>query len=185
LNPTPLVELLLLAAALLAIAVVVVAGRRLRKVRVDRYHLMREFFRGGDALAEHAADLGADRLHPVSLAAGAAAGGRTLAQVDPAQDRVVVTALVHDGKRTLEPAADTRLAAGDVRVLFGAPADLERAEARLTAPAAGQDLTGPAPPRSTRRRSRPTGSGRSRPASRRSPGRVSSERRSRRSAACR
>jgi CPA2 family monovalent cation:H+ antiporter-2 len=110
---------------------------RIRDVRVDRYHLMREFFRGGDALAEHAGDLGADRLHSVSLATGAAAVGRTLAQVDPAQDRVVVTALVRAGRRTLEPAAGTRLAAGDVLVLFGAPADLERAEARLTQPAAG------------------------------------------------
>jgi CPA2 family monovalent cation:H+ antiporter-2 len=110
---------------------------RIRDVRLDRYHLMREFFRGGDALAEHAADLGADRLHSVSLAAGAAAVGRALAQVDPARDHVVVTALVREGKRTLEPAADTRLAAGDVLVLFGAPADLERAEARLTQPAAG------------------------------------------------
>jgi CPA2 family monovalent cation:H+ antiporter-2 len=110
---------------------------RIRDVRVDRYHLMREFFRGGDALAAHAADLGADRLHSVSLATGAAAVGRTLAQVDPAQDRVLVTALERAGKRTLEPAADTRLATGDVLVLFGAPADLERAEARLTQPAAG------------------------------------------------
>ena len=110
---------------------------RIRDARVDRYHLMREFFRGGDALAGHAGDPGADRLHSVSLPAGAAAVGRTLAQVDPARDRVVVTALVRAGRRTLEPAADTRLAAGDVLVLFGAPADLERAEARLTAPAAG------------------------------------------------
>ena len=110
---------------------------RIRDARVDRYHLMREFFRGGDALAEHPGDRAADRLHSVSLTAGAAAVGRTLAQVDPAKDRVVVTALVRDGKRTLEPAAGTRLAAGDVLVLFGAPADLERAEARLTQPAAG------------------------------------------------
>ena len=110
---------------------------RIRDARVDRYHLMREFFRGSDALAGHAGDREADRLHSVSLQAGSAAVGLTLAQVEPAKDRVVVTALVREGKRTLAPAAETRLAAGDVLVLFGAPADLERAEARLTEPAAG------------------------------------------------
>jgi len=110
---------------------------RIRDVRVDRYHLMREFFRGSDALAERADDRAADRLHSVSLPAGAAAAGRSLVQLDLAKERVVVNALVRDGKRTLEPAAETRLAAGDVLVLFGAPADLQRAEARLTEPPAG------------------------------------------------
>ncbi|MBK9244512.1 MAG: cation:proton antiporter [Burkholderiales bacterium] len=110
---------------------------RVRDARVDRYHLMREFFRGNEVLAGHTVESDADRLHSVSLPAGAAAVGRTLAQVDPAKDHIVVTALVREGKRTLEPAADTRLAAGDVLVLFGAPADLERAEARLTEPAVG------------------------------------------------
>ena len=87
---------------------------------------------------EHrAGDRDADRLHSVSLPAGAAAAGRSLAQLELAKERVVVTALVRDGKRTLEPAADTRLAAGDVLVIFGAPADLQRAEARLTEPPAG------------------------------------------------
>ncbi|MCU0764911.1 MAG: cation:proton antiporter [Burkholderiaceae bacterium] len=109
---------------------------RIRDARVDRYHLMREFFRGSDALREHAGDRDADRLHSVPLPAGASSIGRSLAQVDLARDRVVVTALVRDGKRTLEPAADTRLVTDDVLVLFGAPADLERAEARLTEPAA-------------------------------------------------
>jgi monovalent cation:H+ antiporter-2, CPA2 family len=86
--------------------------------------LLREFFRGGDALPEHAGDSEADRLHSVVLEAGTAAVGRTLAQVDLAQDRVLVTALLRGGKRNLAPAVETQLAAGDVLVLFGAPADL-------------------------------------------------------------
>ncbi len=110
---------------------------RIRDVRADRYHLMREFFRGSDALAGHADDHDADRLHSVSLPAGAAAAGRSLAQLDLARERVVVTAMVRGGRRALAPPDETRLAAGDVLVLFGAPADLQRAEARLTEPAVG------------------------------------------------
>jgi CPA2 family monovalent cation:H+ antiporter-2 len=109
--------------------------RRIRDVRVDRYHLMREFFRGSEALAGHADDADADRLHSVALDAGAAAIGRTLAELDLQRDRVLVTALLREGKRDLAPGAATRLNAGDVLVLFGAPADLDRATARLLGPA--------------------------------------------------
>lgn len=103
--------------------------RRVRDVRVDRYRLMREFFRGGDPLAEDRD--GGDRLHPVTLRAGAAAVGRSLAELDIDADHLMVTALLRAGTRTLAPPADTVLRVDDVVVLFGAPADLERVEARL------------------------------------------------------
>lgn len=105
--------------------------RRIRDVRVDRYHLLREFFHGSDALSGHAGDEAADRLHSVRLPPGAAAVGRTLGELDLARDRVVVTALTRQGKRHTAPSADTSIEAEDVLVLFGAPEDLERAEARL------------------------------------------------------
>jgi CPA2 family monovalent cation:H+ antiporter-2 len=105
--------------------------RKVRDVRVDRYRLMREFFRGGDSLAEDRME--ADRLHSVTLPAGAVAIGRTLAELDLARQHVLVTALLRTGKRTLAPRADTVLQADDVIVLFGAPADIERVEARLLA----------------------------------------------------
>jgi CPA2 family monovalent cation:H+ antiporter-2 len=102
--------------------------RRVRDVRVDRYRLLREFFHGGDALSGNGER---DRLHSVSLPEGAAAIGRTLAELDLARDRVVATAMLRQGRRQLAPATDTRIEAGDVIVLFGSPEDLERAEARL------------------------------------------------------
>lgn len=105
--------------------------RRIRDVRVDRYHLLREFFRGSDALAGHAGDEEADRLHSVRLPPGAAAIGRALGELDLARDRVVVTAMTRRGKRQLAPDPATRVEAEDVLVLFGSPADLERAEVRL------------------------------------------------------
>ena len=103
--------------------------RRVRDVRVDRYRLMREFFRGGDTLAEDRTD--ADRLHSVTLRSGAAAVGQTLSELELEQDHVLVTALVRAGKRALAPPPDMPLQADDVVVLFGSPDDLQRVEARL------------------------------------------------------
>lgn len=105
--------------------------RRIRDVRVGRYHLMREFFRGTDPLEGHAGEATADRLHALTLSAGAAAIGRTLAEADLAREHVLVTALLRQGKRHLAPGADMRLQSDDVLVLFGTPADLDRATARL------------------------------------------------------
>jgi CPA2 family monovalent cation:H+ antiporter-2 len=103
--------------------------RRVRDVRVDRYRLMREFFRSSDALSLDSDD--ADRLQTVTLHEGTAALGQTLAELDITADKVVVTALLRAGKRTLSPRADTALQAYDVVVLFGAPPDLARVAARL------------------------------------------------------
>jgi CPA2 family monovalent cation:H+ antiporter-2 len=105
--------------------------RRIRDARLGRYRLMREFFHGDDALAGHAEDADADRLHSVALPAGAAAVGRSLREVDLAQDRVLATAVLRQGRRILAPGPDFRIEADDVVVLFGTPADLQRARARL------------------------------------------------------
>lgn len=79
--------------------------RRIRDARVDRYRLLREFFRGGDAPSGGGED--ADRLHSVPLPEGAAAVGRTLAELDLARDRVLVAALVRQGRRKLAPSPET------------------------------------------------------------------------------
>jgi len=57
--------------------------------------------------------------------------GRSLAELDIDADHLMVTALLRAGTRMLAPPADTVLRVDDVVVLFGAPADLERGEARL------------------------------------------------------
>ncbi len=105
--------------------------RRVRDARTDRYRLMREFFHGDNVLAADDAD--AERLHAVTLRAGAAAIGQSLGSLGLQEDRVLATALVRAGRRTLAPGADTTLQADDVVVLFGGPQDLQRAEQRLTA----------------------------------------------------
>jgi CPA2 family monovalent cation:H+ antiporter-2 len=105
--------------------------RRIRAVQADRYHLLREFFRGNEPLAGHRDEPEAERLRSVQLASGAAAVGRRLDELDLGRDRVLVTALLRRGQRQLDPPRDTRLEGDDVLVLFGTPEDLERAEARL------------------------------------------------------
>ncbi|MFN9212443.1 MAG: cation:proton antiporter, partial [Betaproteobacteria bacterium] len=107
-------------------------ARRLRTARGDRYRLLREVFRGDEAIG---GDAIAERLHTVTLPPGVAAVGRRLEALALGGGRVVATALVRDGLRYDAPAPDTELAAGDTLVLFGLPDDLLRAEARLLAAA--------------------------------------------------
>jgi CPA2 family monovalent cation:H+ antiporter-2 len=55
--------------------------------------------------------------------------GKTIGELE--LPGVSVTALVRKGERHLDPPADTRLEPGDVLVLFGRDADVQRAEDAL------------------------------------------------------
>ena len=101
-------------------------------IRHDRYAILRSVFKGrqaggpageGDALRQ--------QLRTVVLPPGARAVGRTLGEVGLERGGVVVTALRREGIVGREPDAGTRLREGDVLVLWGTPADLERGESRL------------------------------------------------------
>jgi CPA2 family monovalent cation:H+ antiporter-2 len=105
--------------------------RRLRGQRLSHYHLLREVLRGEDKLDAGSELPGADRMRPVVLPAGGSACGCRLADLELAG--VLVTALVRNGKRSLAPAAETVLEAGDVVVLFGPALDIEAAARRLLA----------------------------------------------------
>ena len=103
--------------------------RRIQQQREDRYRLLREFIRGETGFLDDAHVRSRERLHPVVIPEGAAAVGRTLAEL-PLAD-VVVTALVRDGERHLEPPPTTQVVAGDAVVLFGTTAAVEKAEGAL------------------------------------------------------
>lgn len=108
--------------------------RRVRDVRADRYRLLRGYFHGEDILEEAQEDEAMHpRLHAVTLADGAYAVGRRLAELDLEGAGVTVTAVRRGGIRGPQPGPDTQLRAGDVLVLYGRPEDLERAEERLLA----------------------------------------------------
>lgn len=100
--------------------------RRMKEQREGRYRLLRELYRGDSYLAANPQEQGADRLRPVSLPPDTPTIGKTLDDI--ALSGVVVTALVREGKKELEPPPETRLESGDVLVLFGSPEDLEQAE---------------------------------------------------------
>ena len=103
--------------------------RRIQEQRSGRYQLLREFIRGDAPYLDEDAPA-PERVHPVVLGRRSAMVGTTLGGL--ALPGVTVTSLVRKGERHLDPPADTRLEAGDVLVLFGRDADVDRAEDVLT-----------------------------------------------------
>jgi monovalent cation:H+ antiporter-2, CPA2 family len=101
--------------------------RRVQAQRAGHYRQLRELFAGDNLHDSFKADPGADRLHAVKVPPECRLVGLPLSGLP--LDGVVVTALVHQGRRQLQPDPATLLQAGDTMVLFG-PADaLASAEA--------------------------------------------------------
>lgn len=103
--------------------------RDVQEQRATRYRLLREFFRG-DPASEDDAEGEVARLHSVVLPHDSRWAGHSVAAL-PLDDSVTLTALVRDQHRHITPQPDDVLAGGDVLVLFGTPAALERAQAQL------------------------------------------------------
>jgi CPA2 family monovalent cation:H+ antiporter-2 len=102
--------------------------RHVRNVRTDRYRMLRGFFHGvyvDDGNDTHAYQ---ERLHSITLPAGAYAVGKLIADLRLEEVGVSVSAVRRGGIRGPEPSPETKLTAGDVLVLFGAPEALEQAE---------------------------------------------------------
>ncbi|PHV10653.1 monovalent cation:proton antiporter family protein [Chitinimonas sp. BJB300] len=103
--------------------------RHIRDAREQRYSLFRGFFRGisDEGLEEQAQP----RLHSIQLNLGAAAIGKTLADLKLVEVDVSVRSLRQGGRRLDEPPPEHLLQVGDVLVLLGTPDALARAERRL------------------------------------------------------
>jgi len=102
--------------------------RRLHAQWTGRYQLLREMFRGDDVWRDSKMDEQAARLSPVALHELSVALGQ--APLELQLDGVSVAALVRQGQRVnLE---QQLLQAGDVLVLFGAPAALQQARQALS-----------------------------------------------------
>lgn len=101
--------------------------RHVRNVRTDRYRMLRGFFHGED-IDEGKENAYQERLHSITLPDGANAVGKLISEVHLEEAGVSVNAVRRGGIRGPEPAPETRLAAGDVLVLYGAPEALEQAE---------------------------------------------------------
>jgi CPA2 family monovalent cation:H+ antiporter-2 len=104
--------------------------RRIRQTRTERYALFRGFYRGVTD-AEDAEDASQPRLHSVVIAAGAAAIGKSLDDLNLDNLNISVNAVRRRNVRTVTPRADTQIEEGDVLVLMGLEEDLAAAEMRL------------------------------------------------------
>jgi len=102
--------------------------RHVRDVRRDRYRMLRGFFHGEDMFDEKEAHAYQERLHSITLPPKARAVGKLLAELHLDEIGVNVSAVRRGGIRGPEPGPETRLAAGDVVVLYGAPEALDEAE---------------------------------------------------------
>jgi CPA2 family monovalent cation:H+ antiporter-2 len=105
--------------------------KRIRQTRSQRYSLLRGFYRGLSDRDHDDEDEHQPRLHSVLLAAGAAAIGRTLDELDLDNLGCEVSAIRRRGIRALEPAPETLLEEGDVVVVLGLPEAVTAAEERL------------------------------------------------------
>ncbi|WP_374675296.1 cation:proton antiporter [Ideonella sp.] len=116
-----------------ALALVGVPMRRVlrltREARDKRYRLLRGYFHGADD--DTVEERQQERMHCLSLPAGAAAVGQTLADLAlHALDVDVVSVRRADG-RNVQPDDGLRLAGGDTLVLSGLPETLAVAESKL------------------------------------------------------
>ena len=102
--------------------------RHVRDVRNDRYRMLRGFFHGVYEPEEGSTRAYQERLHSIELTAGARAVGQRLADLHLEEAGVAVSAVRRGGIRGPEPAPETRLAAGDVLVLYGTPEAIDEAE---------------------------------------------------------
>jgi CPA2 family monovalent cation:H+ antiporter-2 len=104
--------------------------KRVREQRNQRYQLLRGYFHSM-ADDDDVEEEGHERLHSVSMHAGAAGAGRTLGELGLQPLGVEVTAVRRRGIRGADPSPEMRLEVGDVVVLRGVPDALDLAERRL------------------------------------------------------
>ncbi len=102
---------------------------RLRTVRGERYQMMRGFFPG--ATDEADSDSAQVLLQSLLVEEGAAAVGKTIANLQLDEIGVALTAMKRDSVRQAAPATDTRIKAGDVLILGGSAEALAKAEIRI------------------------------------------------------
>mgnify|MGYP006280697261 CR=1 FL=1 len=108
--------------------------RQMEEIRREDYAPLRHTFHGDRARDENDfAPLAPRTLKNVTLVPGAKSIGRTLGEVIPRDDSVVVDAINRHGIRGETPNADVVLREDDVLVLYGAPEALDVAEEKLLA----------------------------------------------------
>ncbi len=107
--------------------------RTLGDIRNNRYTVLRNIVRRGDARPVDETSEHREEIKSVVLPPGAWSIGRTLAEVRSHDVAVSFTGVRRHGILGREPAGDTVLRDGDIVVIYGQPEYLERGEAVLLA----------------------------------------------------
>jgi CPA2 family monovalent cation:H+ antiporter-2 len=105
----------------------------LTEIRSNRYAVLRNIVRRGDARPVDETSEHREELKSVVVPPGAWAVGRTLGEVRERGVEVTFTGVRRQGILGREPARDTILRDGDIVVIYGQPEELERAESVLLA----------------------------------------------------
>ena len=107
--------------------------RTVNDIRSNRYAVLRNIVRRGDARPLDETHEHREEIKSVVVPPGAWAVGRTLRDVRSRGVEVVFTGIRRLGILGREPAVDTVLRDGDIVVIYGQPEELERAESVLLA----------------------------------------------------
>jgi monovalent cation:H+ antiporter-2, CPA2 family len=107
--------------------------RTVNEIRNNRYAVLRNIVRRGDARLIDETHEHREEIKSVVVPPGAWAVGRTLGDVRGRGVEVVFTGIRRLGILGREPAVDTVLRDGDIVVIYGQPEELERAESVLLA----------------------------------------------------
>src|SRR5580658_7858880 len=107
--------------------------RTVNEIRNNRYAVLRNIVRRGDARPLDETHEHREEIKSVVVPPGAWAVGRTLGDVRSRGVEVVFTGVRRQGILGRDPAGDTVLRDGDIVVIYGQPEELERAEAVLLA----------------------------------------------------
>ncbi len=107
--------------------------RTVNEIRNNRYAVLRNIVRRGDARPLDETHEHREEIKSVVVPPGAWAVGRTLGDVRGRGVEVVFTGIRRLGILGREPAVDTILRDGDIVVIYGQPEELERAESVLLA----------------------------------------------------
>ncbi len=105
--------------------------RRVTEVRSQRYALMRNVYRRGNAAPLDDTHAFREQLDAITLGSGAPAQGQSLADLRLEELGVNVTALRRAGIVGREPSPETVLQPTDTLVLYGTPEAIKKAENRL------------------------------------------------------
>jgi monovalent cation:H+ antiporter-2, CPA2 family len=107
--------------------------RTVNEIRNNRYAVLRNIVRRGDARPLDETHEHREEIKSVVVPPGAWAVGRTLGDVRSRGVEVVFTGIRRLGILGREPSGDTVLRDGDIVVIYGQPEELERAESVLLA----------------------------------------------------